>query len=324
LKSIIIDKIRVTGGWDSIISWKEEVNTSGERVFSSPVDSNSLLSYEQALQYGSKIIGFDLYADGTTLSSSGSQSACTLRFRLSNILGKSSNWHEVGIAPIVSENSNISPQRLSKLRTSVFQRFLFLVLKDIIDSSSDGLDIDGRKAFPRLISIVADQKQERVFFALKSAGSFMDCTLCTMTSRIQAQERNEDESEEERISTPVDAVYKIQMEAVNSPGRDVQKTVWYQLVLSTRNYNLNLFSHMYNDSVISEARTYLNRHSASEHPPALAAIHGLGTNPFKLYSRIALDRIIASTSAQYAIFQISLSTYSVPKTITKRNIRKLI
>ncbi len=44
---------------------------------------------------------------------------------------------------------------------------------------------------------------------------------------------------------------------------------------------------------IKRAKRYLKKESALEYPPALAAVHGLGTKPFHLYSSIGYDRLHA-------------------------------
>lgn len=67
-----------------------------------------------------------------------------------------------------------------------------MVLRDAIKASFDGVSFGGSMIFPRLVMTMADQPQERVFFCLKSADSFADCSQCEMKSRI-SKKRKRDE-----------------------------------------------------------------------------------------------------------------------------------
>ncbi len=55
-------------------------------------------------------------------------------------------------------------------------------MKDLIKASSTGVMYEGKLIFPRILCTVADQPQERLFFGLKAAGSYKDCSCCTAES----------------------------------------------------------------------------------------------------------------------------------------------
>ena len=75
-------------GTDSILKFNASV-IHGIRNYSSLKDSESLQSHYESVPTGSLIVAFDIYADGTIVTSSGSQSVNTVRVRLANIRGKS-------------------------------------------------------------------------------------------------------------------------------------------------------------------------------------------------------------------------------------------
>ena len=96
IHTLIKQQIELSGGTDSILKFNASV-IHGIRNYSSPIDSESLQSYYESVPTGSIIVAFDIYADGTLVTSSGSQSVNTVRLRLDNIRGKSNFWHEIGI-----------------------------------------------------------------------------------------------------------------------------------------------------------------------------------------------------------------------------------
>ena len=98
------------------------------------------------------------------MSSSGSQSIWILRVRFVNIKGFLNLWHEIGIAPSFSGDLISTPAKSRILRTELFERYLYLLLYDAIQSSKEGLFFDNTLLFLRLNTIVADQPQERSFF----------------------------------------------------------------------------------------------------------------------------------------------------------------
>ena len=148
---------------------------------------------------GSKIAAFDLYADGTLVSSSGSQSVNTILIRMADIRGRSTTWHEIGLAPSIPPTFMKSKSNERSFRLELFQRLLFLLLYDSIIASRDGMMINGSLLFVRLNTLVADQSQERAFYSLKGAQSYMDCSICMMQSKPNSQNsyRNDTNSDDE-------------------------------------------------------------------------------------------------------------------------------
>lgn len=64
------------------------------------------------------------------------------------------------------------------IRSDLFQRYLFLLLRDVITASHDGWMSNGTLIFIRLNTIVADQPQERALFCLKRAQSYKEHSIC--------------------------------------------------------------------------------------------------------------------------------------------------
>lgn len=80
-----------------------------------------------------------------------------------------------------------------------FRRYLFVLLKDVAKSSTVEVMIGGRIFMIRINSMLADQKQERSCLCLKSVGSFMDCTNCTVPTREHTADGEVEEKLQENI-----------------------------------------------------------------------------------------------------------------------------
>ena len=87
------------------------------------------------------------------------------------------------MAPNLFATDGISANRLPLLRSELLQRFTFLLLQDASHASKYGIYIENELVFLRLNTLVADWKQERAFFSLKSSSSFADCSNCTCPTR---------------------------------------------------------------------------------------------------------------------------------------------
>lgn len=184
-------------GTSSIVPFAE-CERNGERVFSAPHNSNAMRDYYENHSMGGHLVGIDVYCDGTTLAKSGSQSASAVRVRFVNIKGISEKWFDVGIAPsLVLGEKQRSDTAKRRERLHLFQRFLFAVLRDVMKASFDGVAFQDSMIFPRLVMVVSDQKHERPFFCLKSAGAFADCSLCDMSSRLPQKRKCPDASDSE-------------------------------------------------------------------------------------------------------------------------------
>eukprot|EP00171_Calliarthron_tuberculosum_P002760 IDg2760t1 len=233
------------------------------RFRSNPLNSDALRYYEATATGMLPVLAFDLYADSTTLSKSGSQSACLIRIRPANVVGRSNQWHDVGIAPHLA--------------------------------SRIGVSIGGELFVVRLMSLVADQPQERAFSGLKSAGSFIDCSLCmqpslTFSYNIDDAQEVPDEFQQNCRHTKL----TIGARSYHCPKCNEQSLANFYGVHEPRFEKIRTGNRRsYNRINISNARLYLRRVSASLCPPALAAVHGLGTAPFNLYSCVALDTLHA-------------------------------
>ncbi|KAI0558896.1 Zinc finger C2H2-type domain containing protein [Gracilaria domingensis] len=296
---LMMNELKAAGGSSALQSFTLSHDHLRQRVFSAPWDSNAMMRYhlQHRDQRNARVVLIDLYCDGTTLSKSGSQSANTMRVRFSNIRGRSTEWHEIGIAPCIdTHGKECSKVELKRERLHLFQRFLFIALRDVIRASSVGVPFERGLLFPRVGMIVADQPQERAFFALKSADSFKDCSLCEMPSRVPEKVSNASWSTSvaDKGAEQSGEVMKIQMSPEGAPARNVSQIVRNQLLLGLKarepRQNYRTQDKHYKDAVRS-ARQELISVSAQEFPPALAAFHGLGTAPFALYESIGFDTL---------------------------------
>lgn len=188
---LLFQQLERADGISAIVSFAEE-HKDGKRSFSAPWNANAMRDYQKLLKFGGHLVGIDLFSDGATLSKSGSQSANSVRVRFINISGISEVWHEIGTAPSIDcgdERRSETDKRGERM--FLFQRYLFIALKDLVAASAHGVVFQGAMLFPRIVMIFADQKQERVLFRLKSADSYADCTLCTTNSQLPVKRKSQ-------------------------------------------------------------------------------------------------------------------------------------
>eukprot|EP00171_Calliarthron_tuberculosum_P022686 IDg22686t1 len=224
---------------------------NGKVVRSCPVDSESLLSYYSARTTQIPIIAIDIYADSTTLARSGAQSACLLRCRIVNVRGRSVDWHDFGIAPHMLSIPALSNSKMAEQRVLLWHRFLFLALKDATVAS-------------------------RVRFAVHGTIHLL---------------RPHGEPPELRDPANDDDVYRAQMSRTRVRERHVFNTVSRQLIVSRSTQTQSGLEPVHTRDEITFAKRYLRRVSATHIPPALAAVHRLGSEPFQLCRCIAFDKL---------------------------------
>eukprot|EP00171_Calliarthron_tuberculosum_P008884 IDg8884t1 len=239
--NLVRGEVMRAGGLASILPYRPSL-ASSERVFSSVLDSNSLREYYAECEPGATLIAFDLFADGTTLSSSGSQSACPIR----------------GMA--IAELDLKEP-----CSSNAFYLFYY--------------------------------KQERAFLALKSVGSFMDCSYCMMPTRTLQSNYSDTATKlpDELNTVSCSAIQEIQTIVTNGVDRSVTNTVSRQIVVARAALctNDDALTYAYNISpqATRVAKNYLHKVSAVPFPPALAAFCGMGSAPFHLYKSIGFDKL---------------------------------
>lgn len=82
-------------------------------------------------------------------------------------------------------------------------RFILTEFRRLISESYSGTMIAGVQLIPKISMVIADKLGEHVILCLKGRDSFMDCSLCTLHSRVQRGHRQdispENSSEEDCI-----------------------------------------------------------------------------------------------------------------------------
>ena len=97
---------------------------AGERFWRGPLIRDIMKSFSIENDFKWTLIGIEIYADGTTLSRSYSQSVCVLRLQLFNIKLRSSHLHNIGIMPISDENPGLSVLRRAEQKVQFSKRYL--------------------------------------------------------------------------------------------------------------------------------------------------------------------------------------------------------
>lgn len=120
---LLHEQLDEAGGITSILPFSQS-SRGDEPVYSCPINSNAMLSYEDSHQLGRRIVAVDLFTDGTTLAKSGSQSANAMCVRFVNLDGAQNLWHEIGIEPTLHTGGNRQTESEKKrMRLEMFQRF---------------------------------------------------------------------------------------------------------------------------------------------------------------------------------------------------------
>lgn len=318
--------LKSQGGSGSILDFQmRTAHSSMERVFLSPWNAEVMRQYTNEIDGNSKVILVDLFSDGTCLSNSGTQSANLMRIRFSNILGKTKEWHEIGITPVPDLAESVSDARLRLHKLVLWQRFTFLAMKEVIEASHTGIIIDGIRCYPRLGMLVTDQVQERPMLCLKGHDSFFDCSFCMMPSKgLKGSEENFDERESpasptvsrtpslfsetshdqqtktdgRRRKLTNEQVLSTQLGKQGAPRRDVFRTVRSQVAIAThRQRHRERMEQPHARRLDGKRRleeaqedaTYLFEQSAAEYLPCLAAFAGAGSFPYRLYLSVGFD-----------------------------------
>ncbi|KAI0560295.1 hypothetical protein FGB62_117g110 [Gracilaria domingensis] len=325
---LMLTVLKKTGGVSSIVPFQKRVE-NGERVFSAPWDSVAYEEYHtelcQRTQNSIEIVYIEKYFDGHILSASCSQSASNLRVRFCNIIGESQNLYDVVIAPWVHSGAHQPGDAQLRIEQAILlQRFHFALYKDLAKVSHIGTLVDIVMVYPRLLTHVEDQKQERQTLALKSAGSTNDCTPSLKPFRYQTKKHTKPSAKEAATSleelplgtqeepaegthnisnsshrfaesTGTEAedpaeelkrdVNKMHLYGVKAESRDVTKTVSAQLLVSGHTVTQTFFKSSL------EAKRFLQGTSFSNYPPATPAFAGLGSPPYRLYRCVAFDKL---------------------------------
>eukprot|EP00171_Calliarthron_tuberculosum_P010594 IDg10594t1 len=187
-----------------------------------------------------------------------------------------------------------SDAKMSYERNFLLQKYLFLLLRDIIQASSFGVLIDGVLHCLRLNTLVCDQPQERSFLSLRAVGSFMDCSICLMTSLRFKKDISihKDHVPDELLMLPSDNdVHVIQTSPENAVPRSVINIVSHQLVVSKSSSCSDEGSHEFTRDEFLLSKRYLRRVSANHIPPALGALYGLSSPPYRLYQSVEFDKL---------------------------------
>lgn len=152
----------------SIIPFEMSYNDEGDRIYSTPWNTDMYASYNDSVSNGSIVLIY-LYSNGATMSKSGTQSLTFLRVRFSNVRPYTEEWYTVGLAPSpTSIPATLPDDTRRRLRLQLIHRFIFLMLKAIISASYTEFVVAGRTYYTRVAMLVTDQPEEGTLVSLSS------------------------------------------------------------------------------------------------------------------------------------------------------------
>ena len=197
--------------------------------------------------------------------------------------------------------SKVSDSKKTKLRAELFHRFLFMMLRFVIDKARTGMLIQSTLVSPQLLMVVCDQPQERKFLALKSGRTLRFCSLCLALSGQGArdvvadfEEMGADEGDfcNERITPFEDPSCTQDFVGCSDQRRDTKSIIEASLVVVSPEAilpSLRPLSRGQIQNAQKKAKEYLTAVSAQLYYSALAAMPGVGSPPYRLYSTVAFD-----------------------------------
>lgn len=298
LAKTMIDEL---GGASELTQFQEKF-VNNKRVYSTMCDSDTMRDYRTEVN-GSIVAAISIYCDGAVLSNSGTQSMYALRIQLSNLKKTKRKWMDIGYAPTMTKVAkSLSTGKAKEERAELFQRFLFVVLKNLINASHSGFVTKEAIVFPLLTMVIADQPQERTFFALKYSQSYKDCSICLAPTDLRPKKKHgkkkKSDCSEPETQEESDTNYEMDVKSIDeaellkelfekAPLRDVTRTVRAQLRVAI----VNRSSSKYDANRVKADKRFLHLTSAKEYPPVLAAFRGLGSWPYRLYKSIGFDSL---------------------------------
>lgn len=329
LMDIAKHEIERAGGIHSVLTFYRSGTESTQTRYS-PVDFDGIQSLCMSTPSGIVVQGFDLYADGVALSRNGAQSVCLIRARFANMRGMSHKWHDIGITPCHGPTPNAAQAKRAKHRALLFQRFIYEMLRSMIDASRSGIRLGGGVVVPRLVCLVADQPQERLFLCLKCARCNVECITCLMVSRSTALTRpmSDDINSGTALADKQERLIlrDSTIQCVRPYGTHTIR--FFQLSAPVYEAPPELDEHrsefLFSTAHFTAAKQYLDKTSALYVLPALCARHRMGTTTYHLYNSTELDKLHALDIGLFRVFtgneftRLQLNTYN--KNLIKKQI----
>lgn len=191
--------------------------------------------------------------------------------------------------------TRLPEEKIRQIKLQLFQGFLSLVMKRLINASFTVLAINGSIYLPLVALFVANQPGERTVLCLKRRDSDMDCTHCglqsihrssqtstTSTLQYSSSDDNADRSSSSHISI---SNTKAQMSIARHHEFDPALTVRHQLFVASHHFH----RYMNNIQLATSTRN-INAFSAHDLLPALYSFEGLCLTPFNLYLIVSFDK----------------------------------
>lgn len=233
------------------------------------------------------------------MSKSGTQGLSFLRVRYANLKPHTEHWFTICLAPVTSIiTATLPDETRRKLKLQLYHCFIFTLFRRLVRASYTGIVFNATTYSPRISMVVADQPEERSLLALKRRDSDMECSHCTLRTRLREEQScsgtlsaPSSSSDNESSHTPRRRVMSRRntdgdLSSVRLPERDPIRTVRHQLDITIHNKTRHL-----PPSELLRARRHLIEHSAHELPPVLACFAGLGSIPCNLYRVVTFSKL---------------------------------
>lgn len=182
------------GDEETIIPFQRSLSSNRTRAYATSWDSRIYEDYTILINT-EKVIFIDFYMHGATLSQSGTQSGTFLRVRFRNLDQYTEDWETIEIeltARLIP--SSVPIEKIRKLRSQLMQQYIFTLFTNLILDSYSSVTINGYMLFPRIWMVISDQPQERQLLSLKAHDSYMDCSHCSLPTRIQKRSQRPTQS----------------------------------------------------------------------------------------------------------------------------------
>lgn len=132
-----------------------------------------------------KLVPVSVYEDGIATADSGACSISVLRlWVVCNTDPRACKWVTVGVFPQEEDPTKAIPKdHVARARREVYQRYLFMVIKELAEASRSGRAIPGGIIYPRIYNIPVDQPACMSLLSHKRTNCDRECGQCDLRTR---------------------------------------------------------------------------------------------------------------------------------------------
>lgn len=123
-------------------------------------------------------------------------------------------------------NQYFSNEKKMRILVNLFQRFNFLTFNELMKSSPSDCIINSATILLLISMVILDHQKERSILNLKAKDSFMDCTFCSILSRVVSQYNKSSNFRNPQLSSEDEDLVRSSISPRINTDRQVYRTVY--------------------------------------------------------------------------------------------------